>query len=115
MHTATGKEFPGKFEGCPSQKLGEILYDIILNGGTADNIGEVEITGIFSLIKGKRYGFITEEDNNGFFTYEIFDLEGAGNAWEVLLDAMAEYEADIGRDVEAEEDARKQEEENHGN
>ena len=65
---------PGKFEACPSEFVARTLYEITMNGGHDEEAGDVESTGWYALIQGKRYGFIVEENSQGFFTYEVFPM-----------------------------------------
>lgn len=66
----TQKRYPGKFEGCYSQWLGEVLSNTMPN----DETGDVTETGLWiGLIRGKRKTYLVSEDSQGFVDYAIFD------------------------------------------
>lgn len=70
----TEKRHPGKFEGCYSQWLGEVLYNATLEGWQSDETGDVQETGLWvGLVKGKRKTYLVSEDSQGFVDYAIFD------------------------------------------
>jgi len=66
------KRYPGKFEGCADDRLGEALY----NTDPSETCGDVCEAGLWAgLIRGKRLGkpsYIVTEDSQGFVDYETF-------------------------------------------
>src|SRR5574338_726409 len=101
---------PGKFEGNASLEISEALYAIVQDGMQDDEIGDVESFGWHALITdfdpydedgnylwGAKPAYIVLEDNNGFFSYQEFDLNTqARRAWKMLtqeyLELMQETE-----------------------
>lgn len=73
MYTKLSRRYPGRFEGCHSYRVAEILLSIINSGSHDEQIGSVQYTGCYSLICGKKFDFIVYEDTQGFLTYDIFD------------------------------------------
>jgi hypothetical protein len=102
------KPVPGKFEGNESLEIAEFLFDIELDGGAYDDMGDVETFGFHSLhlsvndfnhyishevSKLVKPAYITWEDNNGFFTYIEFDSNAeAKAAWRKLEVEFAELQ-----------------------
>ena len=84
---------PGKFEGNASLELSEVLYAWVQNGLVDEQCGSVDTIGWHALIlvadgdeaydqireadpevvTSPELGILVHEDNNGFFTYEIFE------------------------------------------
>ena len=92
------KRYPGKFEGCADDRLGEVLYQLSLDGCDAD-CGDVETTGWYGLIIHREHGYIVSEDPQGFFDYAEYDTKE---------EAQAEYdriEAEIADEYEAMDDS----------
>lgn len=105
---------PGKFEGNDSAELSEILYAWVQNGLLDDQIGDVEELGWHgfvyiadgdeayeqvreadpSVVTSPELGFVLHEDNNGFFTYEVFESSGAAR---IVFD---EWVQEYGNEVE---------------
>jgi hypothetical protein len=88
----TEKRYPGKFEACESVKVAEVLSGILGNGFADLELGDVETFGYYALIRGKRYAFITEEDNFGFFTYVVGKPEDILKKWRLIEDKYDLFE-----------------------
>jgi hypothetical protein len=78
----------GKFEGNSSQLLAETVYNVTMNG-TGEELGEVDGFGFYAFVKGKRYGFIMNEDSQGFVSVDYYPLKEARERWAKI---EAEYE-----------------------
>lgn len=98
MHTE--KTQPGKFEACESRLTAEILYDIIGNGGDSESLGDVESFGYYSFIQGKRYSFITNEDNQGFFEYVSGEHSEMETRWSRINDAYEQHMSEMDEEEE---------------
>jgi hypothetical protein len=86
------KPGPGKFEGCGDERLAEVLYDITMDGCTAD-CGDVETTGWFGLIVHRDHGYIVSEDSQGFFDYAYYETkEETQKAYDRIESDIAEEE-----------------------
>jgi hypothetical protein len=68
----TKQHHPGKFEGCYSEWLGEVLYEVTMLTGEDESLGEVDGFGWYALIHGKRWSWIVHEDSQGFFDYDQY-------------------------------------------
>jgi hypothetical protein len=84
------KRYPGKFEGCADQRLGEALYNVTLDGCNED-LGDVEGFGWYGLIKTHKNTYIVWEDSQGFFGYETFSHKDGAKEWARLEAEYAEY------------------------
>lgn len=62
---------PGKFEGCESQEVAERLNEIVLDGGFDDQFGSTD-EGVWCALVADA---IVQEDDQGFFTYEVMESE----------------------------------------
>jgi hypothetical protein len=97
----TEKRFPGKFEGCASEKVGEILLNAVGESYQSDEFGDCSEYGEWlGLIKGKRFWFIVREDNYGFFDYSVGKPEAIKVEWDSLVE---EYEQEMESREEYEE------------
>lgn len=91
------KKHPGKFEACESQKVAQVLYDVVGNGFTDDEYGECDGPyGWNGLVLGKRYGFLLTEDNRGFFTYEIDTKDKAKGRFARFVEVAEAVECEMG-------------------
>lgn len=83
---------PGKFEGCADERLGRVLYDISLEGGCNEDLGDVEGGfGWYGLVLSRKRAYIVCEDSNGFFTYDAYPTHTAAqDAWAMLEQDWAE-------------------------
>ena len=85
--------YPGKFEGCSDQELGENLYTLSLDG-CDDELGDAESFGWYGLIKfDDGTWYIISEDNCGFFNYLNLAPINAQIEWDRLLKEEEEYTA----------------------
>jgi len=110
------KPGPGKFEDCESLEVAEKLYEILGNSGQVKDFGSVvewpwHYIALIHTIDGKSY--VTDEDQDGFFTYEEFsDAKEANKTYEQVVanhlldieDGTSSYypfydEVDAGREV----------------
>jgi hypothetical protein len=81
----TEKRYPGKFEGCSSQKVGEILLNCVGEGYQDEEVGDCSEFGEWlGLIKGKKFWFIVREDEQGFFDYSVGKPETIQTEWNTL-------------------------------
>ena len=81
------KRYPGKFEACTDQRLGEALYRVVGNGGahqewSPPNDGIVDWYG---LVLSHKYAYIVHEDNQGFWYYDAFPKPDGIAKWEELV------------------------------
>ena len=94
------KPGPGKFEGNESLSLSEKLHEMVMDGWTNEELGDVQSFGWYGLlispfsnedkdipfdkvIPGPSY--IVHKDNNGFFDYtEFANEESARSSWAQL-------------------------------
>jgi hypothetical protein len=83
------KRYPGKFEGCADQRLGEALYNASLDG-CDDEVGDVDGFGWYGLIKTHKNTYLLEIDGNGFVDYRRYSHKTGDKAWSRLAN---EYEA----------------------
>ena len=68
------KRYPGKFEGCGDDRLAELLYSIVQNGGIDKECGDCqEIGEWYGLIIQRKHAYIVSEDSQGFFDYTYFN------------------------------------------
>lgn len=82
MYTKQENKQLGKFEGNQSHHIARVLHDICGNGGHDDEISFSEgYVDWYALVNGKRSVFIVHEDDNGFFTYEIYTIEEGNSLW----------------------------------
>ncbi len=94
--TRTG---PGKFEGNESKEIAEKLYEM-LNAGMADEeAGDISEMGWYSALfsgilldadgnelESEEGGYITDEDEQGFFTYTEYDTnDELEKTWQNIL------------------------------
>lgn len=86
----TKKKRPGKFEGCESQLVGEVLYQLSACGPD-EQVGSVDDLGWYGLILGKKRAWIVREDHFGFFDYETFTHEEARGKWDEIEDEYQDY------------------------
>ena len=80
-----GKKCIGKFEGNFNCNFGEALHQATLEGGTDDDLGDVEGFGWYGKMNLKDMnitedgepiaGVIVSEDNSGFFDYTTYSSE----------------------------------------
>ena len=88
------KRYPGKFEGCADQRLGEMLYSIVNHSGCDDEAGSCQESGWYGLIVQRKHAYIVSEDSNGFFDYEYFDsAEDASTEFYKIVYDLYEEEA----------------------
>ena len=81
----------GKFEGNLSEHAAEVLYNIVNNGMHEEELSFTEnYVDWYARIVGKKHVFIVHEDNNGFFSYEVYSIDEGNSLWCGLLD---EYES----------------------
>ena len=97
-----GSKF-GKFEGCESRLIGELLYSMD-SSWHADSCGDVSENGRwYALVHGKRYHFIVTECDQGFVDYDVYSdrdqaladwalIESTVDAW---YDMLGEYEKTV--------------------
>ena len=66
------KRYPGKFEGCADQRLGERLYQMTLEGWCDEEFDSVDCEGWHGLIwrPNRKTSYVVHEDSQGFFDYE---------------------------------------------
>lgn len=81
---------PGKYEGNESQMLARAVHQASLDGTDAE-FGDMDEDGYWvGLVIGKRYGFMVEEDSDGFV-----------NVWfgskAVAIERYAEAQAEYAR------------------
>lgn len=100
---------PGKFEGAIDEQIAEELYDLSLEGGADEEMGDVQEVGHFFMLftDMEEYGgksFILCEDNFGFVDYDEFDTaEAAEKAWKryaSLIDRLYENQEEEGEEGE---------------
>lgn len=87
MHSI--QHHPGKFEANPSQLLAETVYTKTCEGW-GESLGDCETFGYFSYIEGKRYGFILNEDSQGFVYVDSYPKAQAQAKWKAI---ELEYDA----------------------
>ena len=91
------RPYPGKFEGNPSRRLAEALYNVVGQGFEDDSLGSVEDFGWYGIIRRPHatfrtsdgfvtdgIGYILSEDSQGFFSYERMGLTDADFRWNAL-------------------------------
>ena len=86
------KRYPGKFEGCADQRLGERLYNLVGEGWCDEEFGEVAYgSGWHGFIyrPNRRLSYVVHEDNQGFFDYENVPSKQAQDLWNTF---RAEYD-----------------------
>ena len=89
MYTKPINRYPGKFEGNESRLIARVLYDLCGVSGYDEQCGDVQELGWYALFRGKKYGFIVYEDNNGFFDYTIYDsVREAEQDWRIIEETM---------------------------
>jgi len=81
---------PGKFEANPSQLLAETVYNKTCEGW-GDSLGDTETFGYFHYVEGKRYGFILNEDGQGFVYVDSYPKAEAQAKWKAIEKEYAEY------------------------
>jgi hypothetical protein len=86
----TRKRYPGKFEGCADQRLGEALFTSSLDGCN-DELGDVDGFGWYGLIKTHKNTYIISTDSQGFFDYSTFSHTAGDKAWSRLADEYETY------------------------
>lgn len=85
------KRYPGKFEGCAEQDIGEALYDLTMDG-CCEDLGDVEGFGWFAVVDHAGRWFIVSEDSQGFFDYREFEAQAERDAeWNRIETEYAEY------------------------
>ena len=88
----TAKKTPGHLQACRSVLVAEVLE----RQEPFDEIGETDFLGDYALVRGKRYGFIIEQDSQGFMTYEAHPRAKADELWngicQTYLKAYTEQE-----------------------
>ena len=87
----TEKPYPGRFEGNSSQLVAEVVSNVVDNGFALSELGNVESFGYWAFVKGKRYGFILSQDNNGFVTVSHGALAQAQAQWEKVEQEYKEF------------------------
>ena len=93
---------PGKFP----DEIAERLWDITLENGQDDDVGDVSEYGFWAAlileteIEGTNArNFIIEEDEQGFISYQVFDSqEAAEKKWAAILELIDKL--DEGMDAE---------------
>jgi hypothetical protein len=93
---------PGKFEGAGSQHLARKLYDITLESGQDEDIGEADTFGWYAFIKNYKNGksYILSEDSQGFVSYEEFDEAGeADTAWATLQEQWEAFNTEANEEL----------------
>ena len=80
------KRYPGKFEGCAEQRLGERLHQCTLGGGCDEEFGEVDTIGWHGLIlrPKRKISYVVHEDSQGFFDYEEIPTHEAQILWDTF-------------------------------
>ena len=81
---------PGKFEANPSQLLAETVYAKTCDGW-GHSLGDSETFGYFHYVEGKRYGFILNEDSQGFVYVDTYPVAEAKERWQALEVEYADY------------------------
>ena len=78
------KRYPGKFEGCGDQRLGEALFNAA-GDGCDEEFGDVAYSGGWhGLIyrPTRRTSYVVHEDTQGFFDYEDAETSKILALWE---------------------------------
>ena len=78
------KRYPGKFEGCLDQRLGERLYNVVGDGWCDEEFGEVAYGGGWhGLIyrPNRPISYVIHEDSQGFFAYEEVETSRVLALW----------------------------------
>ena len=89
---------PGKFEGCPSETIAEMLYGFTMESGQDSELGDVEGFGWYALITNVKEikgnpSFIVHADNVGFFDYASYNSESdAKTNWDRIESEYEEWE-----------------------
>lgn len=83
---------PGKFEANASPLLAETIYAKTCDGW-GESLGDTEGFGYYHYIEGKRYGFILNEDSQGFVYVDSYPKAQACKEW-----AKLEHEYDAWND-----------------
>ena len=94
------KRYPGKFEGCADQRLGQALYNATMDGCNED-LGDIEGFGWYGLIKTHTTTYIVSEDGQGFFDYSAYDHETGKAMWDALEAEYETYSQEVEEDVYA--------------
>ena len=78
------KSYPGKFEGCFDQRLGERLYNVTLDGWCDEEFGDVGFDGWHGLIlrPNRRTSYVVHENSQGFFDYEDIPSPDIQKLWD---------------------------------
>ena len=78
------KRYPGKFEGCTDQRLGERLYQATLDGLCDEEFGDVQGNGWNGLLyrPDRKTSYILHEDSLGFFDYQVVPSNEIMFLWE---------------------------------
>ena len=83
---------PGKYEGNRSEQIARVLNNICNDSGHSDEISFYDIiVDWYGLIKGRKYYFICHEDNDGFFTYDIYSISEGRSLWSGLVNEYEEH------------------------
>jgi hypothetical protein len=73
----------GKFQGNASYKMAEAVYNASLDG-CCEQLGDVEGFGFYALVEGKRYGFIMNENSQGFVSVDYWPIAEAREKWAAI-------------------------------
>lgn len=89
------KRYPGKFEGCADQRLGERLNQVIRDGWCDEEFGTVDCEGWHGLIlrPKRRTSYVVHEDSQGFFDYEealTSEIQGLWDRFRVGCEVVEE-------------------------
>lgn len=88
------KRYPGKFEGCADDRLGEVLYNLDHD----ETCGDVCGAGLWAgLVLGARPGkpsYIVTEGSQGFVDYATYDTQNQARKAFARLQADLDPETD---------------------
>ena len=89
MYTKRENKTLGKMEGCESELIANVLYELCGVSGYDEQVGDVQYNGWYALVRGKRYGFIVSEDSQGFFSYDVFGPDDDIESNWALIESIA--------------------------
>jgi hypothetical protein len=92
------KRYPGKFEGCADQRLGEALFNASMDRCN-DELGDVDGFGWYGLIKTHKNTYIISTDSQGFFDYECYSHKAGERKWTRLEKQYEAYEVREAQDA----------------
>ena len=84
----------GKFEGNEDEELAEKLYNCVQEGWTEEEIGSVQESGWFGVVEHDGVRYIVNEDDQGFFGYQLYDAEEWNELYDGYYDDIEEYDDD---------------------